>query len=310
MSTPISSNAPPLPATRSTLQTRGDERVAAATQPAEQEAAAGVQVTFSDAMRERMVSMRRATSALRAHSEQASEARKQQARERIEQIRERIKMLKMLVASMGGMAPKSVLREIEQLARSLGQAASVLKEGSGSASSSSAGNVGGVTIDGAEGGDTDAAAAQAAGEGGSATVVAPVAESAEPVEAVEDEGPTEAEAAQLKSEAAGAEAEASAEETQAGEETEGTSAARGGDDREQRRADAELIRKAVNELKALLALMRASVPVDDEESKKTVKRIEEQISVSEKAAQSLALGSVSSIDGGLAAAVGSISISV
>lgn len=311
MSTPISTNTPALPATRSTLPARGTEQ-AATTQPAEQEAAAGVQVTFSDAMRERMVSMRKATSALRAHSEQASEARKQQARERIEQIRERIKMLKMLVASMGGMAPKSVLREIEQLARSLGQAASVLKEGSGSSSSSSAGNVGSVTIDGAEGGDADVdAAAQAAGDGGSTTVVAPVVvENAEPAEEAVAEGPTEAEAAQLKSEAAGAEAEAAAESTQGEEDAAGPTATRESDDRQQRREDAELIRKAVNELKALLALMRASVSVDDEESQKTVKRIEEQIAVSEKAAQSLSMGSVSSVDGSLAAAVGSISISV
>lgn len=311
MSTPISTNTPALPATRSTLPARGNEQ-AAASQPAEQETAAGVQVTFSDALRERMAAMRKATSALSVQNERASEARKQQARERIEQIRERIKTLKMLVASMGGMAPKSVLREIEQLARSLGQAASVLEEGGGSSGGSSAGHVGGVTVDGAEGGATEAAAVQTASEGGSATLVAPVVvESAEPVETAEAEaeGVSEAEAAQLKSEAAGAEAEAIAAQTQ-DDAAASPAATRESNDRQQRRDDAELIRKAVNELKALLALMRASVPVDDEESKKTVKRIEEQIAVSEKAAQSLSMGSVSGVDGSLAAAVGSISISV
>lgn len=307
MSTPISANTPALPAARSTLPARGDEQ-AATTQPAEQEAAAGVQVTFSDALRERMATMRKATSALSVQNERASEARKQQARERIEQIRERIKMLKMLVASMGGMAPKSVLREIEQLARSLGQAASVLKEGSGSSGGSSAGHVGGVTVEAADGGEADAASAQSSSEGGSATVVAPVV--AEPVENTNTEEPSEAETAQLKGEAASAEAQAAAEGSQASEEAVGPNATQASNDRQQRRDDAELIRKAVNELKALLALMRASVPTDDEESKKTVKRIEEQIAVSEKAAQSLSMGSISTIDGGLAAAVGSISISV
>ena len=278
-----------------------------------------MQVSFSDAMRERLSDMRKMSRALKAQNQAVAEARKDEARQRIERIRQQIKQLMMLVAAMGGLASKGVLRQIEQLARSLGQAASVLKEGGGGAdligSASAAQEAGGEESTASAGSQSvsvetvaqDDAQNEAAQEGDA--VVDTLAASAASVAADEaDVGAEDAatQAALASGQAAVAQGEedlqSDAEEAPRAEQVMSKRT-----EREQRREDAELMRKAVRELKALLALVKASLGPGDEDSDKQVKRINQDIQASEKAAQSLSSGAVG--DGGLAA-LGSISVTV
>ncbi|PTU74058.1 hypothetical protein [Pseudomonas mangrovi] len=233
----------------------------------------------------------------------------------------------MLVAAMGGLASKGVLRQIEQLARSLGQAASVLKEGGGGAdlvgSASAAQGPGGeesaasgsslvVSVETAAQNDAQNETPQegdAAADAVAANAVAANVASAEAVEADVTAEDVAAQAGLVPGQAAAAQGEdgeqtaaADAEEAQRAEQVMSKRT-----EREQRREDAELIRKAVRELKALLALVKASLGPGDEDSDKQVKRINQDIQASEKAAQSLSSGAVG--DGGLAA-LGSISVTV
>ncbi|WP_454256181.1 hypothetical protein [Pseudomonas sp. Marseille-Q8238] len=282
MSSPISSNTPSSIQSRAVRQARGDEPSVVANEQPAQEEAAGVQVSFSDAMRERLGAMRKSIGTLSAQSQQAAETRKQQARERIEQLRQRIKQLKMLVASLGAMAPKGLLREIAQLARELGQAAAVLKEGGGTASSSS-GSVSAASVTtempadmGADAGDAGDAGVGAVAE---AATVAPVAVSESEVASDESEGKSGAGSEDVAVTDAATSSPASADEKadKPLDERDSTRSLQVGNaDSDQKRADAELIRKAVSELKALLALARAS-QTRDEESDKQIKEIEKQL---------------------------------
>lgn len=292
----------------------------ASSSPAQKEEAAGVQVSFSDAMRERLNDMRQMSRAFKAHSQAVAEARKEEARQRIERIREQIKQLMMLVAAMGGLASKGVLRQIEQLARSLGQAASVLKEGGG-----------GADLVGSAGAAQDPGGEGAAASGSSLTVSVETAAQND----AQNQTPQEGDAAANVASAEAVEADVSAEDAaaQAGLVPGQAAAAQGEDgeqaaaadaeeaqraeqvaarrtEREQRREDAELIRKAVRELKALLALVQASMGPADEDSDKQVKRINQEIQASEKAAQSLSSGSFDISVGDGLAALGSISVTV
>lgn len=238
----------------------------------EQEEAAGVQVSFSEAMRERMSAIRKSIGSLSAQNQTAAEVRKQQARERIEQLRDRIKQLKMLVASLGGMAPKGLLREIAQLARELGQAAAVLKEGGKAASGNV--SVADVTIEAPADMPSDADGASA--EAAAAAVEVSESEVASDERAGSDEAGGEGVAVATSLPVNSDEgADEKADDPQDARDLM-QSFQVGNPDSDQKRADAEQIRKAVNELKALLALLRASLP-KDEESEKQVQQIEKQL---------------------------------
>ncbi|SDI03674.1 hypothetical protein SAMN05216588_110127 [Pseudomonas flavescens] len=127
------------PASASVAAARIAGSGSAASQPAGDEAektSPSVTLTLSDYARKRMKSMREATAKLRAMQRNRQEARKDAARQRLEDIKQRIEMLKQLVAALGPEAAKGMLRQIKQLAQELGQAASVLKEGSGGGAAS------------------------------------------------------------------------------------------------------------------------------------------------------------------------------
>lgn len=75
------------------------------------------------------------SSALADAQRQMAEDKKAKARERLAEIKERVDQLKRLVALFGSMAPKALLRELQQLTGELKSVAKDLKEGWGANSS-------------------------------------------------------------------------------------------------------------------------------------------------------------------------------
>lgn len=71
------------------------------------------------------------SSALAGAQKQIAENKKAKARERLAEIKERVEQLKRLVALFGSMAPKALLRELQQLTGELKSVAKDLKEGWG-----------------------------------------------------------------------------------------------------------------------------------------------------------------------------------
>ncbi|CAM5205151.1 hypothetical protein [Alishewanella longhuensis] len=70
------------------------------------------------------------------YQQQLAESKKAKARARLAEIKERVDQLKRLVALFGSMAPKALLRELQQLTGELKTAAKELKEGWGASPSS------------------------------------------------------------------------------------------------------------------------------------------------------------------------------
>lgn len=192
-------------------------------------------------------------------SAQVDEARKAAAREQVAQIRERIRMLKSLILLFGG--SKALLRELKQLAGQLAAAASVLKESGGEAS---AGLAPGTLYTERAASDAPEAAAPA-GQPDDATLAAQVdrelASSAKDADPDDPSGATDAERP------APVFAFGSPDPQQA-----------------QRRADAELLEKALRELKALLAAAKAARRNrNDRDDQKRLKEIGEDLEQVEKA---------------------------
>lgn len=69
------------------------------------------------------------------YQQQLAESKKAKARARLAEIKERVDQLKRLVALFGSMAPKALLRELQQLTGELKTAAKELKEGWGASPS-------------------------------------------------------------------------------------------------------------------------------------------------------------------------------
>lgn len=250
-----------------------------------------VTLTLSDYTRKRMQTMREATAKMRAMQSAQQEARKDAARQRLEDIKRRIEMLKQLVMALGPAAAKGALRQIKQLAEELGQAASVLKEPS---------NGGAVTLD----------AGAASAPGGGSAVATETATVVEPASAV----PPEVEADPQTLPAAAAAEQAAAENEEDGDGAEGgeqgeTTLERARHDRDdqQRRDDADELKKVARQLRQLLAMVKAQLSAQpDEESRKLVGDIGKQLADVEKAASDIGGGGVA-----VSAAVGAtLSISV
>ncbi|TBU73247.1 hypothetical protein [Phytopseudomonas daroniae] len=256
------------PVKTSPARARGDASAAtssAASEPEQQRPS--VTVTLSDYAQKRMKTMREASAKLRAMQANQQESRKDAARQRLEDIKKRIEMLKQLVMALGPSAAKGALRQIKQLAQELGQAASVLKEPSGGSTAS-----------------VNAGAAQASSgtrEGAQATETAIVVYAASEV-LPDVEADPETETAMGS---AVATEEPSTEDGDAEGEGDGDERAqlpmertRNNRDDQQRRADAEELKKVARQLKQLLAMVKAQLSASpDEESKKLIGDIHKQL---------------------------------
>lgn len=102
---------------------------------AEQNSTESVQVNVSLAARAKQALRTSFTS----YQQQQAEAKKAKARERVAEVKKRIDELKRLLTLFGAMAPKALLRELQQLAGELKSAAKELKEGWGSSPTGGAG---------------------------------------------------------------------------------------------------------------------------------------------------------------------------
>ncbi|WP_263144184.1 hypothetical protein [Pseudomonas sp. RIT-PI-AD] len=267
-------------------------------------------VTISQYARDRMKAIQTATAALKARTEQLGEERKAAARQRIENVKQRIELLKKLAVGLGPKAAKSLLNQIRQLAHEIGQAASVLRESSGSAT-------GGSAVSTPDLGSQDSSSAASPGtaglaEGGMASASEPVVEAAPPVDAAATEptgsepaeaaGGAEAAAAQGEAEAAGAQLDAQ-EKDEGGSASATFAAAPGG--QAQRQQDGELIKDAVRKLRQLLAMVKAQLP-DDEESRKTLKQVNALLKASEAQATALQVGDGAAALGGVGVNLGAV----
>jgi hypothetical protein len=198
---------------------------------------------------------------------QVDEARKNNAREQVAQIRERIQMLKSLILLFGG--SKALLRELKQLAGQLAAAAGVLKE---------------------NGGEGVALASQTPGTlyTESAPATATGTDSPEAVSQT-DRSDDEALAVQAESDLAALSApQAEPDEQSASDEMDRPTPvfALSSPDPEQaqRRADADLLEKALRELKALFAAAKAARRNgNDRDDQKRLKEIGEDLEQVEKA---------------------------
>lgn len=233
--------------------------------------APSVTLSLSAYTQKRMASMREATAKLRASQDIQQQARKEAARQRLEDIKQRIAMLKQLAAGLGPDAAKGMLRQIKQLAQELGQVAAVLKAPSASASASMP---------------------DAAGTGaGVADGEVPVAVDADPVEsppptsaAVADEPADEA--GMVAAEDESREADEQDEEAWNGPMRSPTN--------EQRRTDAEALKKVARQLKQLLAMVKAQLrDAPDAESRTIIGEIKARLDACEQAASAMGGGGLS-----------------
>ena len=199
------------------------------------------------------------------------EARKSSAREQVAQIRERIQMLKRLILLFGG--SKALLRELKQLAGALAAAADVLKGGGGGGSASGGLEQGALYTE--AGVPASAAPPAAQTDDGS-----PGSEAAE---SSDEQREAEALAAQAESELAALGAKTDPQDPPATDDAPTLASAPVDGQQAQRRADADLLEKALRELKALLALAKSAQRKADRDDQKRIKDIEEQVEQVEQA---------------------------
>jgi len=225
-------------------------------------------------------------------TQQAIETRKSRARQKIAEIRETIRMLKQLMALFLDNPPKALLQQLKKLARQLSEAAAVLKEGGGQSSAAPESSI--------------------YGEADSAAV--PAAEQAEQISDDAEATPPSAEASAAESELAAlkADMQEQAEDEEGGAKAnavdksrwamEFVSALSGGAD-PQRRSDAQLVDKALQELKALVAMVKAARR-EDPEHDRLLKDIEKHLGLADDAVQAMSQPNLA------IPAVGNISIRV
>lgn len=249
---------------------RSDETASRSTQPAAVDAdpKTAAQLTLGAALK-------RASETARAFGDSLTtrfdEARKSSAREQVAQIRERIQMLKRLILLFGG--SKALLRELKQLAGALASASEVLKD-SGSGGSASSGLAQGALY--TEAGVPASGAPPAAPAGDHA-------QASEMAESSDEQREAEAQVAQAERELATLDAKADPQDPPATDDAPTLAPASADSQQAQRRADADLLEKALRELKALLALAKAAQRKADRDDQKRIKDIEEQLEQVEQA---------------------------
>lgn len=260
----------PSPIVKAPVARRGDESASRNTQTAAATAdpKSAAQLTLGAALKKAGETARAFGDSLTTRFD---EARKSSAREQVAQIRERIQMLKRLILLFGG--SKALLRELKQLAGALAAAADVLKDGGGGGGSASAGLEQGALYTEA-GVPASGAPTAAQTEDGS-----PGSEAAES----SDEREAEALAAQAESELAALGAKAAPQDPSATDDATTLAPAPADGQQAQRRADADLLEKALRELKALLALAKSAQRKADRDDQKRIKDIEEQVEQVEQA---------------------------
>ena len=260
-----------------------------------EQAEPSVTLSLSEYAKKRMATMREATGKLREMQAKQQQVRKEAARQRLADIKQRIAILKKLAVSLGAYAAKGVLRQLKQLAQELGQVASVLKEDSGGTAS------GTPNVDSASQSNSDADGAQAL----------EAAAAADTSSEADTEADTETETAPVstaKSDEAHAEDNADTHEKDGDEPSENVwSRAGRAEDNKQQRADAEDLKKVVGELKQLLAMVKSQLNAKpDEENKKLLADINQQLAETEKTASAMLGGGLS-----ISTSIGSmVSISV
>ena len=259
----------PSPILKAPVARRGDESASRNTQTAAATAdpKSAAQLTLGAALKKAGETARAFGDALTTRFD---EARKSSAREQVAQIRERIQMLKRLILLFGG--SKALLRELKQLAGALAAAADVLKDGGGGGSASAGLEQGALYTE--AGAPASGAPTAAQTEDGS-----PGSEAAES----SDEREAEALAAQAESELAALGAKAAPQDPSATDDAPTLAPAPADGQQAQRRADADLLEKALRELKALLALAKSAQRKADRDDQKRIKDIEEQVEQVEQA---------------------------
>ena len=259
----------PSPILKAPVARRGDESASRNTQTAAATAdpKSAAQLTLGAALKKAGETARAFGDALTTRFD---EARKSSAREQVAQIRERIQMLKRLILLFGG--SKALLRELKQLAGALAAAADVLKDGGGGGSASAGLEQGALYTE--AGVPASGAPTAAQTEDGS-----PGSEAAES----SDEREAEALAAQAESELAALGAKADPQDPPATDDAPTLASAPADSQQAQRRADADLLEKALRELKALLALAKSAQRKADRDDQKRIKDIEEQVEQVEQA---------------------------
>lgn len=216
--------------------------------------------------------------ALRRAELESSESRKSMARAELERLKERIAHLKMMLAFMGPSAAKGLAAQIKALASQMGNLAAILKEGGGGGGAQANGAAGvtsamaGVTqavkgvLDRQAGADAAQLAASAAGEDTQAARVAASAQAqaagaaASASKAAQDADDV-ADTSEASADDGGAGAAVDALEDAAAALTsalQDAAKAPGSDHAAQRREDAKLLREALESLKQLIALYKAS----------------------------------------------------
>lgn len=254
--------------------------VAATVSKEPEQAVPSVTLSLSEYAKKRMATLREATGKLREMQAKQQQVRKEAARQRLADIKQRIAILKQLVVSLGAYAAKGALRQLKQLAQELGQVASVLKEDSAGASS-------------------DAQNAESSSQLNSA------ADDTQPAEAVvadetTSEAPTDVKAdteAATVSTAMSDKAHAQDSADEAGGNERGPNIfghTRSAEDTQQRRADAEELKKVASELKQLLAMVKSQLSAKpDNENKKLLADINQQLAETEKTASAMLGGGLS-----------------
>ncbi len=244
--------------------------------------APSVTLSLSEYAKKRMATLREATGKLREMQAKQQQVRKEAARQRLADIKQRIAILKQLVVSLGAYASKGALRQLKQLAQELGQVASVLKEDSGGSSS------GTQNTDSSSQANSDADGTQAV----EAAAAADTSSEADTKVDADPEAVTGSTA--LPDEA---HAQDRADTQKAAEDKRGEnvwSQAGGSDDNKQRRADAEDLKKVVGELKQLLAMVKSQLSAKpDDENKKLLTAINQQLAETEKSASAMLGGGLS-----------------
>ncbi len=288
------SSAPPVRTRAATTAEPGKgEAGKAASEPEQQPS---VTVTLSEYAQKRAKSMREAFGKLREMQARQDESRKDAARQRVEDLKRRIEMLKKFAVALGPSAAKGVLRQLKEMAQELGQAAAVLKEPSG-------------------GGASTIGAAQSSGNSDAATNETATTEAVTDAEVNADAPDSNpAMAAEVVDEEAADHERAEKDDEQPADETNGDeqaqaafSQARNERNERQRRADAEELKKVAAQLKQLLAMARSQLGrKPDQDSKKLVEGINEQLAEVDKAVTDMSGGGLS-----ISVSVGSsLSISV
>jgi len=278
---------------------RVDSAALPATQPvgmaAEQNSTESVQVNVSLAARAKQALKTSFTS----YQQQQAETKKAKARERVAEVKKRIDELKRLLTLFGAMAPKALLRELQQLAGELKSAAKELKEGWGSSPTGGA-NAENVL-------DTDAAAPEITDD---SLNFAAADEQAD--EQLNEGAPDETRAqpqAPAEDLAADAEDDGSRESAPAAASTtESTTESTAGltsflqhtekeQSKQQRQEDLRLLQETVQELKMLFNRLKAMLRQEDrdKETEKQLEKISQQLTDTNNIASELTLGIEASV---------------